>query len=53
MRNLLRDDARREGCIPRAIAYLNLGGLGCHDLGVVDKVVFVTDRMAIAKTVRP
>ena len=25
MRNLLRDDARREGCIPRAIAYLNLG----------------------------
>ncbi len=38
---------------PRAIAYLNMGGLGCHDLGVLDKVVFLTYHTAIPKTVRP
>ena len=32
-----------EGAVAyRAIAYLKMGGLGCHDLGVLDKVVFLT-----------
>ena len=37
----------------RAIVYLKMGGLGCHDHGVLDKVVFLTYRTAIPKTVRP
>ena len=48
-----RASVKRRLNNPRAIAYLNLGELGCHDLGVFDKVVFMTYRTAIPKTIRP